>query len=62
MKLFFDLNMNGINDIKLISSPIHMFSQFVDLITIIVLIKILDKKNIFLDVFVIKKKKDCFYI
>lgn len=60
-KLFFDLNIKGINDIKLISNPIHIFNQFLDLNTIIVLIIHITKNNIFLDVFIIKKKKFIFY-
>lgn len=60
-KLFFDLNINGIKDIILISNPIHIFNQFLDLITIIVLIMVIIINNIFLDVFIIKKKKIFFY-
>lgn len=54
---FFFINIKGINDIILISNPIHIFIQFLDLITNRVLNKVIEKNNIFLEVF-IKKKKD----
>jgi hypothetical protein len=57
LKLFFLLEIIGINDIKLISNPIHADNQLLDLITIIVLVIIIIKNNILLEFFTIKKKK-----
>lgn len=54
--LFLDLYINGMNDIMLISIPIQMVIQFLDLNTINVLMIVIDKNNVFDDVLLIKKK------
>jgi len=56
-KLFLGIYINGINDIRFISSPIHRTNQFLALIIIIVLPMVVEKNNNFDDVFIIKKKK-----
>lgn len=59
---FFVIYINGIKDIILISSPIHILIQFLDLITIIDPIRVRQKNIIFLDVFIKKKKVILLYL
>lgn len=58
---FFLLEIRGINDIKFISNPVHTPIHLLEFNTIKVLITIVVKNNVFVDVF-IKKKKVNFYI
>lgn len=53
---FFVSDIIGMKDIKLISSPIHMFIQFLDLKIINVLVNVIVINNVLEEVLIKKKK------
>lgn len=62
MKGFFLSDISGINDIRLISKPTHIFIQFLDLMIIIVLAIVIVRNMAFLDVLIKKKKIILLYL